>query len=229
MTTAGDKDKSWKHRLKEIILEVLIIVFAVSLSISLHNWSEARHDRHEEHEFLAGLKKDLENDLLEMKGDSATYQQVLEGVRYFTKVSRGETLIPDSLWEYRFLFYNTTYLAVNNSRFEGLKGSGKLSIIENKELLNSILDLYQEMIPFINLNNQWVNNYKITQLGPYVDKNLDMAKGMGGTGNWQEILRTNEMRNALERLSFTDEIIDHYGNALKKIKSILKMINEELH
>ena len=77
--TAGDHEKGWKHKLKEIILEVLIIVFAVTLSISLHNWSEKRHDRHEEHAFLEGLRKDLKNDIVEMQDDSIAYQRVAKG------------------------------------------------------------------------------------------------------------------------------------------------------
>ncbi len=49
-----DPEKDWIHKLKEILLEVLIIVFAVSVSIWLHNWSESVKDKNEEKEFLRG-------------------------------------------------------------------------------------------------------------------------------------------------------------------------------
>ena len=43
--------KSQKHsfgeKAKEIIIEILIIVFAVTLSIWLHSWSEERHQQKE--------------------------------------------------------------------------------------------------------------------------------------------------------------------------------------
>ena len=58
--------KDWGHKLKEIIIEILIIVFAVSISIWFHNWSEKRHEDKEEKEFFIGFRKDLGNDIENM-------------------------------------------------------------------------------------------------------------------------------------------------------------------
>ncbi|MGN6292374.1 MAG: hypothetical protein ACTHMV_06460 [Chitinophagaceae bacterium] len=79
-----------------------------------------------------------------MKEDSGSYHRVFRGVNYFGKVANGEPLNRDSLQEYSNIFYNTTYLSPNISRFEGLKASGKMGIIENKEILSDMLALYQE-------------------------------------------------------------------------------------
>ncbi len=226
--TIANKETGWKHKLKDIILEILIIVFAVSLSISLHNWSERRHDQHEEHAFLEGLGKDLKNDILEMKEDSGSYLWVFNGVKYFTKVANGEALNKDSLAEYVNMFFNTTYLSPNISRFEGLKASGKLSIIENKEILNDMLDLYQENIPFINLLNNYFNTYKIQQLGPVLDRHLNYGKDGKEEGNWEEVLRTNELRNGLRRTLSVEEIIAAYGRGIQKAQTLLARINKEL-
>ena len=46
--------RPWTDKLQEILLENVIIVFAVSLSIWLHNWAESRKDRDEERDFLLG-------------------------------------------------------------------------------------------------------------------------------------------------------------------------------
>lgn len=223
-----DNKTSWKHKAKDIILEILIIVFAVSLSISLHNWSEKRHDRHEEHAFLEGLRKDLQNDIIEMREDSGSYHWVFNGVKYFTKVANGEALNKDSLSEYVNMFFNTTYFSPNISRFEGLKASGKLSIIENKEILNDMLDLYQENIPFINLLNNYFNTYKMEQLGPVIDRHLDYGKDGKEEGNWEEILRTNELRNGLRRTVAVEEIIEVYGRGIQKAQTLIGRIDKEL-
>lgn len=226
--TIASKETGWKHKLKDIILEILIIVFAVSLSISLHNWSERRHDQHEEHAFLEGLKNDLQHDIIEMRDDSDSYRRVFRGVNYFTKVANGEALNKDSLNEYATIFFNTTYLSPNISRFEGLKASGKLSIIEDKELLNNMLDLYQENIPLINLVNNWFNTYKTQQLGPVLDRHLDFGKDGKGEGNWEEVLRSNEIRNGLRRALGVEEIIEAYGVGIQKAETLLGRINKEL-
>lgn len=228
MKTVSDKEKGWKHKLQEILLEILIIVFAVSLSISFHNWSERRHDRHEEHSFLEGLRTDLTNDISEMQSDSATYQRLLRGNTYFTDVAYGEQLNKDSLAEYDFMFFNTTYFSPNISRFEGLRASGKLSIIEDRELLNNILTFYQEDIPLISLVNNWFNTYKMEQLAPLIDRQLKLGKDGRDEGNWQELLRTHEVQNALRRGTNTNEAIEAYGNAIKTARTIVAKIDKEL-
>ena len=43
---AKSEKHTWKDKLKEIALEIVIIVFAVSLSIYLHSWSEHREHQH---------------------------------------------------------------------------------------------------------------------------------------------------------------------------------------
>src|SRR5213075_1367445 len=81
---------SWKHKFKEVSMEILIIVFAVSLSIWLHSWNEKRHERSEAVAFLKGLYTDIGNDLVQLKSDRETYSRVLNGGAYFLKVSNGD-------------------------------------------------------------------------------------------------------------------------------------------
>jgi hypothetical protein len=222
--TMRSKKKSWKHKVREILLEIVIIVFAVSLSIYLHNWSEKRHDDHEELIFLEGLKTDLQKDIAEMEEDLISYQRVVGGTAYFTKIGAGQALNPDSLGEYKNIFFNTTHLSPNISRFEGLKASGKLSIIENKELLNNILDLYQEDIPFLNMLNDYFNDYKTQQLRPLLDQKLDYDS----LHSWEEVLRSREIKNSLQHLNDVEEAIRTYTKTMAVIKSIIKLIDEEL-
>jgi len=91
---------SWQHKLKEILLEIVVIVFAVSISIWFHNWSERRQDHQQEKEFLTSLKKDLQDDKNEMISDRAGFATVLQGVNYFRKVGEGLPLSNDSLKKY---------------------------------------------------------------------------------------------------------------------------------
>jgi len=62
---------SWRTRLNEILLEIGIIVFVISLSIWLHSWQEHRHDRARERQFIVGLRQGLAEGLREMAVDSA--------------------------------------------------------------------------------------------------------------------------------------------------------------
>ena len=90
ITVSRDHTKKWQHKLLEILLEIGIIVFAVSLSIWLHNWSESLKDRDEEREFLTGLKQDLQADIKEMTSDRHAFEVVLHGARYFRRIGAGD-------------------------------------------------------------------------------------------------------------------------------------------
>ena len=129
-----DGEKGWKEKTVEILVDIAIIVFAVSLSLYLHHRSELKADRALEKDFLLGLREDLRKDIRELQSDSATYVTVRNGFRYFLSLSgapRGEG--PDSSGFYRFTLFNTTDPHPNSSRYEGLRSSGKLYIIEDKK------------------------------------------------------------------------------------------------
>jgi hypothetical protein len=58
----GKKEHALAHRLREIAIEIAIIVFAVSMSIWLHGLSEHYHQQQEVRTFLVGLRADLKDD-----------------------------------------------------------------------------------------------------------------------------------------------------------------------
>ncbi len=223
----GNQHESWKHKLKEILVEILIIVFAVSVSIWFHNWSENRKDHKQEKEFLSGLKKDLQSDLTEMKGDTAAYHIILNGALYFRKIGAGETLNADSLKKYYWIFFATVHKQARTSRFEALKSSGKLDIIENKELLGNIISLYQEINPNIIAGDQEFTSYNTNRIGTFLDAHAKLDT-VNNITNWLEIFRSTEFRMALLRVNSIEEIIKAYLVGINKCKEIIRQIDEEL-
>lgn len=57
--TVKNSEHTLGEKVKEIIVEIGIIVFAVTLSIWLHSWSEHRHQQEEVSVFLGNLKNDF--------------------------------------------------------------------------------------------------------------------------------------------------------------------------
>src|SRR5580693_1489312 len=85
---------NWLHKLKEVLIEIAIIVFAVSISIWFHNWSDSLHEHREEREFLLGMKSDIQADLGNARGDSTFYATQLYRLGYFERVAVGQSLSP---------------------------------------------------------------------------------------------------------------------------------------
>jgi hypothetical protein len=222
-----DRTKKWQTKVLEILLEIGIIVFAVSLSIWLHNWSDSNRDREEEREFLTGLKGDLQADMVEMKSDSAVYRLEQRAIGYFLRVGAGEAINKDSMLFYRNLLFGDAQINPRGSRFEALKGSGRMNIIRNKQLLLDIADLYSKDFPFIEKRNVYVNSLRENTLIPFVDSHLQLDAA-GNETNWQEVLRMSQMRLMVKAQATISNNISAYGIGIKKGEDIIREIDEQL-
>ena len=219
----GSKHGFW-HKLREFILEIFIIVFAISLSIYLHDRSVLRHQHHETKEFLLGLKEDLATDTTEMGEDRESFVKSGQIFNYISRVKKGALPSKDTLNKYSRWIFNTTGLVPNSGRFEGFKSAGKVGTIENKKLQNDIMDLYQEDIPNLILST---NNYTMIKqrLFEYIYKNK--VRITDSTSNMVKVMPSEEVFNISYGLLYVDEILQRYDLCLRKMKLIIAEIDKE--
>jgi Family of unknown function (DUF6090) len=223
----NSKQHSFWHKCKEFFLEILIIVFAVTLSIWFHNLSEKRHDRAEAKVFLTGLKTDLQNDIAEMKEDTMSYHQQNH---FFKLLADSSAAIKDTtvFGENYWMFSNTTALIPNISRFEALKYSGKMNMIENKELLDEILNLYQEKTPKLVETGNSTGNFKNNLISNYFDEKMLFGKHKQ-TQLLQYIKTDERLRYIFKRSSSNmPYIIRLYKEVILQNKKLITMIDKEL-
>src|ERR1700759_2451649 len=142
-----NKELTIWHKLSEFLIEITIIVFAVTISIWFHNMSEHKHQQEEVKQFLTGLKADLEQDIKEMENDKESYQKQSAIFTYLRNLKKNQMPNRDTLNANANWIFNTTALNPNDGRFQGFKSSGKIGTIENDSLQNDIMDLYEENIP----------------------------------------------------------------------------------
>lgn len=145
----NNKDSSFLKKLKEISFEILIIVFAVTLSIWLHNWSEYNHGQKEARIFLINLKQDLQADIDNYQNDKTGMSEAFKTYNFIIHLTQKQV---DSLDAARasinFPIHSAT-IKENDGNYESFKASGKLSLIENEQLKQIILKYYQNTIPNI--------------------------------------------------------------------------------
>lgn len=222
-TVKSKKHTIW-HKLKEVTTEIVIIVFAVSVSIAFHSWSEDRHEQHEVKTFLNGLRKDLNKDIEEMNSDITAYKNQKRAFSYFANIPKGEEVSQDSLKAYSEYFYTFTGYGRNTGRYEGFKSSGKIGYIENDSLQNDILDLYEENIPILSISTDFYKNQKL-KFAEYITENTVDYPG----GNLTKILASDPIKNRSRiYLSSVDRIISNYQSSIKLMDKIIKQINEEV-
>jgi hypothetical protein len=155
--------KNSKHTLgekvKEIIIEIFIIVFAVTLSISLHSWSEHKHQQEEVTVFLENLKNDLQNDVKNIDDEKEAYQK--SNISY-EKILALTSHQLDSIYKTKnkvdFPIYSHGP-KMNIGNYEGFKSSGKIGYIEDEKLKQKILNYYQIFVPAINEVDKYYNDF----------------------------------------------------------------------
>jgi hypothetical protein len=223
-----DTEAGWKHKLKDIFVEVLIIVFAVTVSIWFHNWSDKMQEQKEEKVFLTGFRKDLKGDTDNIQSSLGFYRKSAAGIRYFAKVGAGDSLNNDSLKKYSYIFFSSTTLDAHISRYEALKSSGKLSIIENPELLNNIIDLNESTLSRIQLLNDLYLKF-IGKTSDYIQLNAQLSP-KGAITNAPTILSTSQWRFLMifGQSSIVQNVIPAHEDGLKKCRELIKEINREL-
>jgi hypothetical protein len=148
------------EKLKEIIIEVLIIVFAVTLSIWLHGWSEHRHQQEEVRKFLKGLKNDLKSDVAFLNKNKLSLSNIKSNSSFLQKLNGN---VSDSIIgpKTTFSLIGNTF---NNARYEGFKSSGKIETIENDSIKNAILQYYQQTVPNLVTSISFLNTLQLEQL-----------------------------------------------------------------
>jgi protein associated with RNAse G/E len=219
-----NREHSIWHKLSDLLVEIIIIVFAVSISIWFHNRSEHAHEQEEVKAFMMGLKSDLIQDIKEMQTDMESYREQGRIYEYLSSLKRNETPNKDTLKKYKVYIFNTTELSPNNGRFEGFKSSGKIGSIENKELQNDIMDLYQENIPALLASSQGYINIK-TNLLYYVFNN--QKRITDSTTNYIEVLKNDLVYSYSTILMRPSEVLERYNSCIQLMQKIIKEIDKE--
>jgi len=220
--TVKDPNIAWWHKFREIAVEILIIVFAVTLSIWLHDKSEHNHQQAEVNQFLRGLKQDLTSDIVEMQGDRQAFVLTGKAYKYISNPTPGFKLNKDSIKSHIDYIYNTTTFISNNGRYEAFKSSGKIGNIENADLQYEITNYYQRLIPSLLLiSNEYLEGKK--QLFQYLIQNEKFPNNMD---NLTVVLSSNEAKNICSSISYVDQEVERYNTAVKQSQKIIALIDK---
>ncbi|HEY2720848.1 MAG TPA: hypothetical protein VGI82_03935 [Chitinophagaceae bacterium] len=215
-------------KIREFIVEILIIVFAISLSFFIERWQEKRHERKQAVELLKGLKDDLQSDIKELRSDSAGYEGKKRGVAYLLNIKE-----PVNIDSFRLNYgrvNQTIGLIPNISRFESLKTFGAIDAIRSTKLVNDIFELYQEKIPGLVSSTTTYNERIVMKMGEFLDNNLTYTSDLFDlkNNNLIVLLQENHFRNMLRKSGFLNEIITRYNAAIQLTQMLIREIDDEI-
>jgi hypothetical protein len=217
----GDKHSPFWRKLKDFIVEILIIVFAVSISIWLHNWSDHNNEQKVTRTFLLGLRDDIKADIAETKGIVETYKDF--GLLYTWLSNLDPSKVPnrDSLRQALDKIRSNTFLRVHKSRFEGFLSAGKIMTIENDSLTQNILEYYEEILPELGSSEQgWVSENDL--LNTYL---TDNTKDLGSDVSKFQVLTTPKGKYLTKTLIPWPQLLERHESLIVEGNKIISAIS----
>jgi Family of unknown function (DUF6090) len=214
-----DPGHGFWEKLKDVAIEIFIIVFAVTLSIWFHNWSDHRHEQQEVKEFLGGLRSDLAHDLDSLQSNNKVLAETDSNTSILLVLIK--TLAVDTINSKTLSYHlgvNLVSSHPNVGRYEGFKSSGKIGTIENDSLKQAILRYYQQTLPGVADMEVLVNSLQTKIL----DVELDNDNKQPG----RELLKSFKMQTLLKILKENLEAqASVYGDARAQAETIISMID----
>ena len=207
------------EKIKEIALEVAIIVFAVMVSIWFHDQSEHKHQQAEVKEFLEGVREDLKNDVSSMKSEIVKHEKTIKSNSLISTI-KTEQNYKDLKEKGIEITFETQYSMRNQNtgNYDSFESSGKLGYLENKELKKKILGYYHGLNPLL---NKFENMY---------NKNIDqMIDLMPKHKENKDVLFDPYFQQTIKfQKDYSEGLVKTYKEVIKDSEGILKMIDEEL-
>lgn len=214
------KEHSFWHKLKEFMLEIVIIVFAVTVSIWLHNWSEHHHEQEQVKDFLVDVKGDLERDIETITRLRSNLNEALE---HFADLQALTSARIDSFASvHKTIQLNTDriFREAFQANYEGFKSSGKIALIENKKLKKELLEYNQETLQNLKEEENAYND-QMVKTTDYAAENIEKSdKDLLLNPRFKVILRLNLQWGARLQKQYTD--------ALDKANELLKEIGKQV-
>ncbi len=193
---AVSKEHSFLEKAKDIFVEILIIVFAVTLSIWFHSWSEDNHNEKDAIGFLTDLKIDLKDDILNLQHSKKTTQNNIQTITNKQDLVNTENV----------------FTKINNGNFEGFKSSGKIGHITNDKIRLELLKYYGNTFSATRFYDNVSNNY-LQKLKEENSESLPTQKQIN--------LQKTYIKEAQTNILYYDKTINGIENIIKQIDAIL--------
>jgi hypothetical protein len=215
-------DQSFFKKAKEIVIEIFIIVFAVTFSIWLHGVTEHKKEQKEVRTFLTNIRTDLIKDLKWLKADADTYKEANEEYKSILELTNSKIDSMNRSNSYNMNFpVNILLNKINNANYEGFKSNGKIGNIENDELRMAILGYYQQDTPATIETNSLYNQYLL--------KTIDaLNEHSGETGD--NFYLSPQFKSKIEYLVMLGKMVikSYEENTIKHATEIVNKIDDEL-
>jgi len=131
-----------KKKIKEYLLEFVMIFLAVTLGFFAETIRESISERHRENDYIVGLVNNVQNDISELKGLISRNDAELKGIDSLLRVSKenlSRTVGQDSFYYYGIQYTFAVHIfQFNDLTLVQLRNAGGYSVIKTGGVADSI-------------------------------------------------------------------------------------------
>ena len=223
--------------------EIFLVVIGILIALQINTWNQERKDRTSERLFLTQMKVELEGDIHALDSELKKCKAQLPKIEKLITVLYAEEVEMADFNKSFLDFINTSWYPIsygaNPATYEEMKSSGKLGVIKNKELRNSIVILYGNLIK--------TEKYIIEAgtFGRTWVENLAIGRGAAKFMDYQKDTFAKHIKpeDVFELYQYKEEIINEAGNEnwdvyeltpimqkqLKELYKVVQQIENELN
>ena len=128
---------------KYAIGEIVLVVIGILIALSINTWNENNKSEKEASFQLSKLRDNLKADKVQLNADIANDSIYIDNLIFCVKVLSSEIEAPKEEFFESFQFMSTT-ISFNPTKgtFDGLISSGKIELINNHNLLDTLFSYY---------------------------------------------------------------------------------------
>ncbi|WP_229310945.1 hypothetical protein [Larkinella soli] len=215
-----------KEKWPEYVIEILVIIFSITISFVLDEWRDNQRKKESEQAYLKGLASDLTADIDQLQEVIAETRQVL------TRLDRlsGPTVSPGPdrtsfVDDVRFVMKRPRFIS-ENATFLDLTSTGNMQQLSSMPLKRALFDYYKNYESNVLVENAELD--AITEIiGPFLIRQIPLTGN--GSGFDAGLSSSREFRNMLFlRRSNRQELLGNYERALKQARIILGRIRNQI-
>ncbi len=159
--------------IKNIILEILIVIIGITIAFWVNNWGEEKKERKLEMEFLRSLDQELASDSSAFHYQITNNQNNLKYLNQFIRLCREKDYRNDSAQWLVGHFLNRNNWVINSNTYDMLKSGGKLDIISDFELRSEISAFFHIRVLQTSKLLDIIQEFMDRQMDPYLTENSD--------------------------------------------------------
>ena len=192
--------------------EIILVVLGILIALQINTWDQTRREIKSENYYLERLLTNLKQDSLELQIQLYNIQQMEKKIdAIIVGLTSSQDFESSNFANNAIGLLQTVYFNQNDAVYRNLITSGKIELIKNPEITESLFSYYDPA----KIHRQWDDAnvaYTRNEFGPYLLDNgeVDLEGNFGLTNKY----------DFLSRLAMPEKAIDSYKSDRKLINII---------